>query len=295
MLCTRSYDSWPLHGFVTLGKGLSPPESQEFDRTAGLCGIQEKKVSFSGSGTNRLWYADARRKARKEIVDNTDKGVPRATPLSTEQITQRNILRVLLAGFALVILLLVVAGIVGVRNTSSIQANAAKLVEEQGETTVLVEEMQREQAALSTVFYNLALGPRSIDREKVLAQLNTVNENIDQMVSKTENTPEESLGKELSQVALAFSVEAKRLLALNNVPTRLSHDLFQRHKMVLGIVGKLITTNQLRAQAAQQGIDQQSRKLVTQAFVLLAACLVLALLFAVGTVRLATGLLRKRE
>ena len=32
---------------------------------------------------------------------------------------------------------------------------------------------------------------------------------------------------------------------------------------------------------------------MTQAFVLLAACLVLALLFAVGTVRLATGLLRK--
>jgi len=215
--------------------------------------------------------------------------------VSTDQITHRNILRVLLAGFTLVIVLLTLAGIVGVKSIRSIQANAATLVDEQRETTDLIEEVQREQAALSAVFYNLARDPQSVDREKVLAQLNAVNENVDAIMSETEDTPEEPLGKELREAALAFSAEAKRLLALNNVPTRLSRDLFTRHRQVLGIVGNLIATNQRRAQAAQQSIDQQSRKLVTQSLVLLAACLTLALFFAIGTVRTATDLLRKME
>ena len=31
-------------------------------------GIQEKRMSFSGSRTQRLWYADAGRQAKKELV-----------------------------------------------------------------------------------------------------------------------------------------------------------------------------------------------------------------------------------
>ena len=32
-------------------------------------GIQEKKMSLSGSKTHTLWYADGGREAKKEIVD----------------------------------------------------------------------------------------------------------------------------------------------------------------------------------------------------------------------------------
>ena len=214
---------------------------------------------------------------------------------TSDQITHRNILRVLLAGFALVILLLVVAGIVAIRNIRSIQANAATLVEEQKENTDLIEEVQREQAALSAVFYNLARDPESVDREKILTDLNAVNENISELVSETADTPEEGLGKELGQAALAFSVEARRLLGLDNVPTRLSRDLLRRHQQVTAIVAKLVAGNQRKAQAAQQMIDHQSRRLVVQSFVLLGACCLLALLFAMLTVKTTTSLFRKME
>jgi signal transduction histidine kinase len=214
---------------------------------------------------------------------------------TSDQITHRNILRVLLAGFALVILLLVVAGIVAIRNIRSIQANAATLVEEQKENADLIEEIQREQDALSAVFYSLARDPESVDREKILTELKAVNENIDELVTETADTPEEGLGKELGQAALAFSVEARRLLELDNVPTRFPRDLLHRHQQVAAIVAKLVAANQRKSQAAQQVIDHQSRRLVLQSFTLLGACCLLALLFAVLTVKNTTSLFRKME
>ena len=51
-----------------------------------------------------------------------------------QQVTSRNILRVLLGGFGLVMLLLLAAAFVGITNIRSIQRNAATLVEEQQET-----------------------------------------------------------------------------------------------------------------------------------------------------------------
>lgn len=213
----------------------------------------------------------------------------------SSQITHRNILRVLLGGFTLVILLLVAAGIVAVGNIRSIQRNAATLVEEQKETTDLIEEIEREQSALSAVFYSLARNPENIDREKILTELNAVKENVDELVSETADTAEEGLGKELGQAALAFSLEAHRLLELDNVPQRLSRDLLRRHQQVTAIVSKLVAVNQRRAQAAQQEIDQQSSRLGVQSFVLLGACCLLALLFAILTVKTTTSLFRRME
>ncbi len=215
--------------------------------------------------------------------------------LLTGEITDRAILRVLLVGFALVILLLLLAGFVGVRNIRSIQANATTLVEEQQQTTDLIEEIQREQGALSAVFYSLARGPESEDRERMLSKLDTAKQTIDELVAETTDTAEEALGKELGQAALAFSAEAHRLLELEDVPTRLSRDLVRRHQQVMTIVAKLIAVNQRKAQEAQQMIGQQSRKLVHESFALLGACLLLALLSAVLTVRITTDLFRRME
>lgn len=214
---------------------------------------------------------------------------------SAQQITQRNILGVLLAGFALVILLLLAAGFVGVRNIHSIQANAATLVEEEQDTSDLIDEIQRERMALSAVFYDLAHDPESVDRDKALSQLKAVNENISEIANEAEETPEAALARELRQATEAFSAEARRILSSEKLPSHLSGDLLRRHRQVVTIVTKLVAANQQKAQAAQQMIDEQSRKLVTQSFVLLGACLLLALLCAVLTVRMTADLFRRME
>ena len=113
-----------------------------------------------------------------------------------QQVTYRNILRVLMAGFALVILLLLVAGFIGTANIRSIQRNAATLVERQQDATGLIDEIQSEQEALSAVFYNLAREPELVDRAKILAELDAADQNISDIASQTEGTPEAGMGKQ---------------------------------------------------------------------------------------------------
>src|SRR5258707_13110343 len=96
---------------------------------------------------------------------------PTATPMLPDRITRRNILRVLILGFSLVILLLLTAGFMGVQNVRSIKESSAGLVVEQLVTTGLIERLEREQKTVNAVFYNLARTPDSADSGQITTQL----------------------------------------------------------------------------------------------------------------------------
>ena len=211
------------------------------------------------------------------------------------QVTSRNILQVLLAGFGLVILLLLVAGFIGAANLRSIQRNAATIVQDQQEFAGLIDAIQHEQEALSAVFYNLSRKPELVDRAKILSELDSTDRNIGDIADRTAGTPEEALSKQLEQATGAFTAEARRLLALANAPTLLSRDLFQRHRQVTSVVAKLVVSGHKKSQAAEEMITLQSRRLITQSIVFLGACLALALIFSVITVRMTTRLFREME
>ena len=82
------------------------------------------------------------------------------------QITHQNIFRTLIAGFSLVILLLLGAAVVGMRNIQAIRASAASLVREQSVTNSLIDELQSQQTSLSEVFSVLARDPDSVDFDR---------------------------------------------------------------------------------------------------------------------------------
>src|ERR1035441_9607871 len=79
------------------------------------------------------------------------------------QITHQNIYRLLIAGFSLVILMLLAAAIVGLRNIQSIQGNAANQDHEQDTTRHLVDELRSREKSLAEVFSILARDPDSVD------------------------------------------------------------------------------------------------------------------------------------
>ncbi len=212
-----------------------------------------------------------------------------------QQITQTTIFRVLIAGFMLVILLLLVAGFITVHKIQSIKQNVADLVEEGLVATRLIDDIQREQAALSAVFYKLSRDPEYVDREKILSELDDTDKRIEQIGDSVTGTPEEALWDELQKATAAFSAEARRMLSLENPTTLLSRDLFRRHEESLRIVAKLATVSYDNASAARQQIDRRFGELIRQSAILLGACLLLALLCAILTVRLTIGLLRKME
>ncbi len=211
------------------------------------------------------------------------------------EVTDRKILRVLLAGFALVILLLVAASFVAIVNIKSIRRSAGALVSEQVVTTRLIDEIQREQGALSAVFHLLSEGSESLDRDRILERLDAAGASIHRVVTTAAEGPEEPLWRELDTAVLLFSNEARRFLGVHLERAPSSRELVARHEEVLGIVSRLIAESQRRATAIQAMIDRHSRDLYRESFVLFGACLVLAMICAALTVRMTTVLFRKME
>src|SRR3954468_24824608 len=101
--------------------------------------------------------------------------------MRARQITPQNIFRVQAGGFTLVILLLLAAAFVGVRSVQPIQKNAAELVREQSVTNRLIDELHSQQTSLSEVFSVLARDPDSVDFDKIMAQLDEADRDIDRI------------------------------------------------------------------------------------------------------------------
>jgi signal transduction histidine kinase len=213
----------------------------------------------------------------------------------TSQITDKNILRVLIGGFSLVIILLLLAAFISIRNVQSIKASAARLVSEQSVTLRLIDEIQREQVTLNAVYYMLGRKPERLDRVRILEQVNDAEQAISHVADQAKGDSDEKIWDDLRQATREFSMEARRLLALQDAPTLSSQDLLARHEKVIEVISKLIASGQNRSLAAERMIDTHSKKLISESTVLLGACLLLAMVCAVLTVRITANLFRQME
>jgi len=211
------------------------------------------------------------------------------------QITHQNILRVLLAGFTLVIVLLVAAAIVGIRSIQSIQANANNLVREQSLTNRLIDELHSQQTTLSEVFSVLARDPDSVDYYKIMSQLEEADRDIARISEEGARTAEHDLWQRLNTSSLDFSRESRRLLSIEEPETFSSIDLFRFHGAFTSIVARLLEAEYRKLNAAQAQIEHRTSHLRDISLIFGAASVLLALIFAVVTVRMVSQLIRRLE
>jgi len=215
--------------------------------------------------------------------------------MSQQQITHRNILRVLLGGFGLVILLLLAASVVGVGNIRSIQRNAADLVREQAVSNRLIGELQHEERSLREVFSVLARDPESVDYAGIMAQLDEADRDIKRISAEGASTADRDLWMRLQQTSLAFSAEARALLNDEAAETYATIDLFRDHEAFVSVVARLLAAEYGKVNAAQAQIDRRSSRLLEMSFVFALASLLLGVVFAVVTVRLVAALTHQLE
>ena len=211
------------------------------------------------------------------------------------EITHRNVFAILIAGFSLVILLLLAAAVVGARNIHSIQRTAASLVEEQSVTARLTGELHRQQSSVSEVFAVLARDPDSVDYQRILAELDEADRDIDRISAEGASTAENALWQRLRQSSLTFSAEARHILAEDAPETFAPAELFRDHEAFLSVVARLVEAEYRKVSAAQAEIDRRSTRLLSTTVLFTAASVLLALVFAAVTVRLAGGLIRGLE
>jgi signal transduction histidine kinase len=209
------------------------------------------------------------------------------------QITHQNIFRVLLAGFGLVIALLVAASVVGVGTIRSIRGNAAAIIREQTVSNRLVGELQHQQTSLSEVFSILARDPDSVDYDHIMSQLDEADRDIKRISTEGAATPERDLWASLQTASLTFSSEARRLLNDESAETYATIDLFRDHEAFVSIVARLLTAEYRKLSEAQTQIDNRSSRLLGTSFAFASASILLGLVFAMVTVRLVSSLIQR--
>jgi hypothetical protein len=116
-------------------------------------------------------------------------------------------------GFSAVIVLLAAAAFVGVKNARSISESASSLVTNQLVIAQLLDEVQREQEVLNAVFYRLSRQPDSIDRDRVLADLEQTDREIARLAAQARGGPDEAAWNQFQRALGDFSQEARVLLS----------------------------------------------------------------------------------
>jgi signal transduction histidine kinase len=207
----------------------------------------------------------------------------------------RNLIRVLVIGFAAVIALLAAAASTGAYNARSIAASATALVRDQLVIVQLLDEVQREQNVLNAAFYTLSSAPADVDRQDALADLDQTDQEIGKLVAGARTGEDEAEWNNLQRAMLDFSQEARLLLTGDNVPASSSRDLFSRHEEVTRSVARLVTLNYARAVETRQTMDRQSDQLIQESKLLLGGCIAIALACAIVTVRIAARVFRQME
>jgi signal transduction histidine kinase len=215
--------------------------------------------------------------------------------MQPRQITHRNILRVLVGGFSLVILLLLAAAIVGVYNIQSIQQNAANLVRDQSITNGLIDELHRQQTSLTDVFSVMARDPDSLDYVHILQQLDDADRDIDRISAEGAKTPERELWARLQQSSMQFSEEARRILAVDAPETFAPAELFRDHEAFISVVARLIEGEYHKVSASQAQIDRRSTHLLALTVAFAASSVLLALVFAAITIKMTLDLTHRME
>ena len=207
----------------------------------------------------------------------------------------RALIRVLAGGFTVVIVLLAAAAAIGVRNARSTGASAATLAADQLVIVRLLDEVEREQAALNAAFYRLSRTPEKVDREALLAALDQTDRQIAQLADQSGAGPDRDAWSDLRRAVLDFSAEARQLLGERRIPQDSERDLFFRHEQVTAMVAHLVDLSYARALQTQARIARESGRLERDSAILVGASLVVALFCAGFTVRIAVRVYRRME
>ncbi len=212
----------------------------------------------------------------------------------SREVTQRNIVRVQILGFALVILLLLTAGFIAVHNVRSIRQATGTLVREQATTRSLIDEVLETREVLNTILYGLADPSGDTGQDEILASLADAERDIRRIGESAANTPEQRLWLQLDTATSRFAAEVRRLLK-SGESGPFSAALLERHEDVVSAATELIRAAAGRTSEAQKRIEMETSALLTETAVLLGAGLLLALLGAFLTLRVTGELIRRME
>lgn len=216
--------------------------------------------------------------------------------LEPARVTERVVLRVLGLGFALVLALLGVAGVVALRSTRAIENDVARVGREQFAMARLLNEVQAGQNTMAAILHQLAPGQHLVARDALVNDLEAADSALANVAASAVGSPEADKWAELSRAAREFSTRVGTAIARRDaLQAEQLGTLFALHDRVVFLERQLLESSEMRMEAAERRIESESRGLALNSRVLLGTCLLLALLCAIITVAFARSAIRTIE
>ena len=219
----------------------------------------------------------------------------RLVPLA-RRITQRTVLRGLVAGFGLVVVLLGIAGLAAVRDSQAIRRTAGGIVREQLLIARLLNEVQAEENTLTEVLHQITRRTQGLDREAMLRGLSEADEAVARLASDAAPTAKAEVWRRLESSVRSFSAQARELLSSQGaVSDPAINRLFEKHDEVVALIQSLLQESTAHLGQADRQIEKQSRGLARESALLLGSSFMLAALCALGTILFVRHSIRRIE
>lgn len=214
-----------------------------------------------------------------------------------DRFTERRLLRGLIGGFALVLLLLGVAGAVAVQGARAIEDNTAKVAREQLVSAQLLNDAQAGQSLLAAVLHQLTRLPGDAEEDELLKDLEAADAQLDRVAKSASTTSESGRWSALLESAHVFSSGVRDAVHQKGdlTDTATLRNLFEQHETVVRLEQDLLEISEKRLAKAEEQLDAESRQLATRAILLLGACFALSLLCAALTIVFARKSVRSLE
>ncbi|HNY39366.1 MAG TPA: histidine kinase, partial [Bryobacteraceae bacterium] len=197
--------------------------------------------------------------------------------------SRRAVMGILIFGFALVVLLLLAAGAVAIRNTRLIRSTAADLAREQSLTARLIDDIQREQAFVDNLLQHLR-GTRRSSLKHLRAELAGLESRFDLLVHDASQTGARAEWLKSAVAAGSFFSEARRVLHSPEPESVELERLWSSHEELLSLVVDLVQSSSARVASVEKDLETQSRSTNRQSLTLLTSSLLAALACAVLTI-----------
>ncbi len=202
---------------------------------------------------------------------------------------------VVAAGFALTILLLLGSGSLSIEAMGRVETRSRTLREHHRVSSLLIDEIQGEEAGLSGIFYAIAAGHSAGHKEELERKLSA----IEQAVYKTLEPERPRLNpaewNAAKHAVERFISEVRNLLGEPVPPATPPASVYRAYENVVLAVSSLVAANYQAAIDQEARMAGGNRELLQQALVLLAIALALSIACAAMTVRIAAKVFRRTE
>jgi signal transduction histidine kinase len=200
-------------------------------------------------------------------------------------------------GFALVMVLLGVGGLIAVRQSQRIRESVGLLARDQLLIARLRHDVQMEENAMTGVLHQIAqFHPRTSDNQRLLENLDASDRQLARLSDQARATGGAELWNDLKRSASAFNREAHRVLQSDaEVPRDKLELLFTLHEHVVDLVDRLIKVSSDHLADAEREIERQSQDLSDDATLLLTSSFALASICSLLTISFARKSIRRIE